>query len=305
MPDIVKLKAKQIDGARPGPHLLITGGVHGDEFEPMAAIRRLMGWIEPAQLSGRVTLVPVVNEAAYLCGQRTADDGLDIARVCPGRADGSITERTAFALSQWIRAADYYIDLHTGGTALEVLPLTGYTLHSDRTVLEAQRRMARAFNLPVIWGTPGLPGRSLSVAAGARVPAIYAEYRGGGRCDPAGIEAYVDGCMNVMGELKMIEREPPQSKIQHIVEDNRPNAGFMQIQNPSPMTGFFEPSVKLGDAINIDDALGTVSDAPGTNVATVRARQAGIVLVLRTFSRVLEGESVGVILETERDCRDA
>ena len=26
--------------ASAGPHLLITGGVHGDEFEPMAAIRR-------------------------------------------------------------------------------------------------------------------------------------------------------------------------------------------------------------------------------------------------------------------------
>ena len=46
-----------------------------------------------------------------------------------------------------IRAADYYIDLHTGGTRLRVLPLAGYSLHPDRRILEVQRRMARAFGL--------------------------------------------------------------------------------------------------------------------------------------------------------------
>ena len=56
------LKSKTIEGGRSGPHLLITGGVHGDEFEPMAAIRRLMTAIEPAELNGRVTLVGASRE---------------------------------------------------------------------------------------------------------------------------------------------------------------------------------------------------------------------------------------------------
>jgi predicted deacylase len=41
---------------------------------------------------------------------------------------------------------DGYIDLHTGGTELAVLPMACYMLHSDATVLEQQRPMARAFN---------------------------------------------------------------------------------------------------------------------------------------------------------------
>ena len=45
--------------------------------------------------------------------------------------------------------------------------------------------MARAFNLPLIWGTDAsLEGRSLSVARDAAVPAIYAEYLGGGVFSP-------------------------------------------------------------------------------------------------------------------------
>ena len=54
---------------------------------------------------------------------------------------------------------------------LAVLPLVGYGLHGDESVLEGQRQMARAFNLPVVWGTDAsLEGRSLSVARDANPP---------------------------------------------------------------------------------------------------------------------------------------
>src|SRR4051812_42199387 len=123
----MQLVISSIVGQQPsGLHLLITGGVHGDEFEPMAAARRLMKEIDPAQLTGRVTLVPCVNEPAFRRGQRAADDGLDLARTCPGRANGTVTEHTAHQLALLIRSANLYIDLHTGGTRLNVLPLSGY-----------------------------------------------------------------------------------------------------------------------------------------------------------------------------------
>ena len=203
----MELKCKEIvSGSRPGPRLLITGGVHGDEFEPMEAIRRLAREIPAENLQGSVTLVPVVNEPAFRLGHRMAEDGRDLARTCPGRIDGTVTEQIAAALSELIRAADYYIDLHTGGTRLVVSPLVGYMLHRDPAVLAAQRRMARAFGLSIIWGTdPNLDGRSLSVARDAGVPAIYAEYLGGGGCTPEGIAAYVRGCQNVLVALDMLD----------------------------------------------------------------------------------------------------
>lgn len=292
----------------PGPHALITGGVHGDEFEPMAAIRRLMRILTPDAIRGRVTLVPVVNEPAFRRGQRTGDDGLDLARTCPGRADGSPTERIAHALSQLIRAADYYIDLHTGGTRLRVLPLAGYGMHPDARVLETQRRMARAMGLPLIWGTdPNLPGRSLSVARDARVPAIYAEYHGGGGCDPAGVDAYVRGCLGVLAELGLIERRfvveaigagEPSTTEPLIVEDDRPGSGHMQVNHPAPCEGFFEPAVPLGQAVARGDLLGVVCDILGQQKVEIRAQYAGRVIVLHTFARIEAGVSVAVVLET-------
>lgn len=294
----MEIYSRQIDGHTDGPNLLITGGVHGDEFEPMVAIRRLMREVQPAQLRGRLTLVPVANESAFLRGERTGDDGLDLARTCPGKSDGSITEQTAYALSQIIRSADYFIDLHTGGTIMSVTPLTGYKLVPDEAVRQTQRRMAHAFNLPLVWGTDyRLEGRTLSVARDAGVPAIYAEYLGSGMCDPAGVEAYVEGCLNVMSELDMIDRERPPSRVERTVDDFRESAGHMQIRNPAPITGFFEPQVQLGDNVKAGDPLGTVSDILGDNVATSVSQETGTVIVLRTFSRVHAGDTLAVILE--------
>lgn len=306
MPQPVQLQTFTFGSRDEGPHLLITGGVHGDEFEPMIALRKLALLVAGTSIRGQLTLVPVVNEAAFARGHRFADDGLDLARTCPGRLDGSVTEQTAHALSQLIQSADYYIDLHTGGTTLAVWPMTGYVLHPDAAVLEKQRGLARAFNLPVIWGTdPTLPGRTLSVARDAGVPAIYAEYLGGGRVVPAGVEAYVAGCLNVMTHLGVRERNSAQdvphsnaSNVRWMVEDPRPNSGHMQRCNPAPADGCFEAEVELGTSVVAGQLLGQVVDPLGTSRHEVRANESGLVLVLRTFPAVKKGDSLAVILDT-------
>ncbi len=307
---MVEIQKSQIVGQKSGPHLLITGGVHGDEFEPMWAIRQLAGEVDADALRGRLTLVPVANEAAFLRGERTADDQLDLARTCPGKPDGSITERTAHALSELIRTADFYIDLHTGGRAMSVWPLVGYKLVRDARMLATQRRMARAFNLPVVWGTDyRLQGRTLSVARDANIPSIYAEYLGSGLCDPEGVDAYVEGCLNVMAELDMLDgaslsHQGAASRIRYEVDDHRESAGHMQIRNPSPRSGFFQPAVQLGQSITVGAALGEVTDVLGEQRTTVWSRESGIVIVLRTFSRVFEGDALAVILETDLPPRE-
>ncbi|MBL8865762.1 MAG: succinylglutamate desuccinylase/aspartoacylase family protein [Planctomycetia bacterium] len=296
------LALERFSGSEPGPHVLITGGVHGDEFEPMAAVRYLIALFRThPPLRGTVTLVPVVNEPAFLRGSRVGDDGLDLARTCPGRADGSPTQHIAFELSERIRTADYYIDLHTGGTRLRVLPLVGYMLHPDPKVLESQRRMARAFGLPIIWGTdPNLDGRSLSVARDACVPAIYAEYLGGGGCDPSGVDAYKTGCLRVLADVGVIADAPVASgALPIIVEDSRPGSGHMQVNHPSLAEGFFEPVVTLGQPVHEGQILGTVTDLLGRESRSIHANSSGLVLVLHTFARVESGTSVAVILPTE------
>ena len=302
-----------------GPRLLITAGVHGDEYVPMLTVRELIRRFEMdanlrAGLRGEVTLVPVVNASAFKLGRRCGEDGLDLARTCPGRADGSVTERTAAALSALIRAADFYADLHTGGTEFCVWPLAGYVLHREVTVLEKQRMMARAFGLPLVWGTSAeLEGRSLSVARDAGVPAIYVEYWGGALesigpaagewsgvpgsvsvGSPEGEHPMVAGCLNLMRHLGVLAGEA-MKHAPEVIEDHRPQSGHMQVCHPSPWDGFFQRAVGVGDWVEAGQALGWVSSVLGEREAAIPAQERGRVVTLRWHPRVNAGESVGVV----------
>jgi predicted deacylase len=196
-----------------------------------------------------------------------------------------------------IRSADFYIDLHTAGTTLQLSPLAGYTLHPDQSVLDQQRAMARVFNLPIVWGTSGrLDGRSLSVARDARVPAIYAEYGGSAICRPDGVAAYVDGCLNVAVQLDMLDRELPPSAVRYAVEDDRDDSGHLQVQHPAPCEGYFEPTVALNHPVERGQTLGQVVDALGQRRESITAQDSGIVLMLRTFPSVTAGDALVALL---------
>lgn len=291
-----------IAGERSGPRLLILGGVHGDEYEPIAAIRRLAECIDAKQLAGQVTLVPLVNEPAFAAQARTAEDGLDLARTFPGSPDGTVTQQIAAAIAAMIQEADFLIDLHTGGLAVKISPLAGYMLIDNPAVLDQQRTMARAFGLPIIWGTTAkLDGRSLSVARDAKVPAIYAEWGGGGGCDTAGVNDYVQGCLNVLAELKMLPRSvaaAPRHTAPLIVEDPSEGSGHLQVNYPAPHAGYYEPTTQIDQQVGPGDELGRLYRLPVFAPTIVRSNQAGRLILCRWLPAVKPGDSLAVVLET-------
>lgn len=301
MSDKKLVESLTIEGAQSGKHLLILGGIHGDEYEPMAAVRQLRTRISPEKLSGRVTLVPVVNQPAFERINRRGPDDLDLARTFPGSPDGSITQQIAHEVTQIIKSVDYMIDLHTGGLYSNLAPFSGYTLHPDSAILKTQRQMARAFNLPVAWGTSAhLDGRSLSAARDHGVPAIYAEWGGGSGCDPEAVEGYTTGCLSVLSELGMLNISVEQKPILHHIEDDRKDSGHLQLQNHATVSGFFEPSVQLMDQVQTGDVLGSICSVTGEEVTNVIASQTGVILGLRTLPYVEKDEWLAVILETEQ-----
>src|SRR5712671_1308764 len=62
-------------GARAGQGLVAFGSNHGNEYEGPMAIRHLMDDFVPADVTGRIILVPVLNVAAFRAGTR--DSALD------------------------------------------------------------------------------------------------------------------------------------------------------------------------------------------------------------------------------------
>ncbi len=283
----------EIEGAESGPRLLIVAGVHGDEYEGIEAIRRLIEKIKPANLKGTLTLIPVVNESAHALDKRTGEDGLDLARTCPGKPDGSLTERVAHDISNLIRASDAFIDLHTGGRAMQIDPLIGYMLVQDEEVLQRQRKMASDFGLPIIWGTSGnLNGRTLSVARDAGVPAIYGEYLGGEACSAKGVDDYFSGCLRVLASMSMIPNAPElESEPELGIEDEREGSGHLQVCHPSPVEGTFTSNVQLAQVVKTGQDIGRVNDV------IVSAEKSGRLICLHLNGNVKKEESLAVILE--------
>src|SRR5947207_9131865 len=91
-----------VHGARPGPVLAIVSGAHGTEYASIVAVERLIGALDPAEVSGTVILVPLVNRASF--DQKVVHvnpvDGKSMNRFYPGRSDGSQTERASYLITK-------------------------------------------------------------------------------------------------------------------------------------------------------------------------------------------------------------
>ncbi|GAB3915708.1 succinylglutamate desuccinylase/aspartoacylase family protein [Larkinella terrae] len=294
---------KRLTGALPGPHVLLTAGVHGDEYEPMLAACALMDELAGKLAAGRVTIVPIVNENAYERTNRCGDDGLDLARICPGNPDGSVSEKTADWISALIREADYYVDMHTGGLAYDIFPLAGYMLHPSPDVLEKQQQMAISYNLPIVWGTDFRPnGRTLSVARDANIPAIYLEYGGGTGLREPVVTAYKAGFLNMLKHLNLLDEAAETQPISERfwVEDHRPDSGYLQAKMPSPADGVFQAVIKPGERVRAGQLWGRIIDPVSGTQTDVRAEADGLAFLLRTVVKVKTGDALGGILPIDK-----
>jgi len=106
-----------VNGAKPGPVLALVTGAHGTEYVSVIAVERLIVDLDPAQVSGTVILIPLVNIASF--EQKVAHvnpvDNKSMNRFYPGRADGTQTDRASFLITkQVVDRSDYLIDYHGG-----------------------------------------------------------------------------------------------------------------------------------------------------------------------------------------------
>lgn len=295
---IIKLPVMVTRGAKRGKTLLVLAGIHGDEFEGMVALHQAFAALAPERLAGTFVAVPIANPPSFEAALRTnPDDRHDLARVFPGDPAGTVTEQIAHALTQhFIRHADFMCDLHSAGQYYAMPPLSGYQLRGE-PLLSVQRAAARAFGLPLIWGTPPMPGRSLSAAGEHGVPAIYAELTGEGRCRPADVQRYVHGIRQLLAFLDMSGEPMQTGEAALVIEDEQASAGHLQVQNRAPLGGLFQPEVTIGASVQKGQRVGVIVDPFGAVKHEVKATHTGRLVFLRTYPRVLAGDALCTVLE--------
>lgn len=282
----------RVDSGRPGSHVVILAGVHGDEDEGIVTAQRLIGRLGRDVETGRVSIVPVANGPAAVAHTRTSPlDGENLARVFPGDPAGTPTHRIAAFLTELMTGADLLIDLHSAGARYELVPWCGY-IESGDEIASRSRAAAQAFGFEILWPHPHppAPGRSIAVAHELGVPAIYGEAAGGGVLTEAIVSDYEQAVLRVLGSLAVTAPLPLRDSVWLAAGHGDGDRGVL-----AGVAGRFVGAVALGSDVHAGDALARVLTDDGEEATVVRAPHDGRLVLLRRHPRVLADDLVAMV----------
>ncbi len=269
-----------VHGVRPGPRLVVTAAVHGNELNGVEMVRQIRADVDPVRLRGTLLLVFIANPIAFIMQSRDLPDGRDLNRVFPGTEKGSMAAQIAGDLfEKVILRADYGIDLHTAAQGRTNLPHVRADLR-----MPSVRRLAHAFGCEIIFDMPGEKGMLRHAATRAGVPMIVYEAGEPLKFQKNLVRQGVNGIKNVMGDLGVYEFPRTSPPFQFVVEDHhwvRADKG-----------GIFMLNVKPGDIIRRGEDIGVTTKPFGTEAVPLRAPYTGLVVGTSTLPMVIPGSAV-------------
>ncbi|WP_372624504.1 succinylglutamate desuccinylase/aspartoacylase family protein [Falsiroseomonas sp.] len=278
-----------------GPTVLLVAGNHGDEYEGQVALGRLIREVEPAQVSGRLIILPAANFPAARAGRRVSplDDG-NLNRLFPGDPDGSITEQIANHIANiLLPMCDAVIDLHSGGSSLMYTPSALIRRSDDAAHFARSVAALKAFGAPlsyvVIPGTNG--GRTLSDTAFQRgVLHIGTELGGGGHATPEAIriaERGIAGVLRHLGAADIPWDADAPTRPTRILDVR---GADYYVHAPDP--GVFEPLAELGAEVREGRPAGLIhhTETPWRAPTPVSFARDGVVLVKRWPGMTARGD---------------
>lgn len=291
-----------IHGAQPGPVLGLVAGTHGYEYAPIMAMQELPQKVDPAQLAGTIIIVHVANMPSFL-GRTiyySPVDQKNLNRVYPGKADGTISERIAYAITrEVIEKSDYVVDLHCGDGNEFLRPYTYWMTSGTPEVNEKSKEMALAFGLDHIVidneraSDPMLSVYTSNTAITRGKPSITTETGALGRLDDDGPALAERGVFNLLRHFQMLPGTP--ARVEHPVWIER------SVVLRASGTGTFHARVKAGHTVAKGALLGVVTDFFGQPIEEVRAPFAGEILYVVTTPPVSKGEPLAMVGQARKE----
>lgn len=250
----LRIPMHTVTGANPGPTLGISAAIHGNEVFPSTDIvHRILESLDPAQLSGTLVAIPVLNPPAF--GERTRNtpaDGMNlndafVARDPNGHPEPnkSLSLQLAEVItSEFLSKLDHLIDFHSGG---ENHAAHMIEFNDDPTSIS----MARAFNMPILLRDAWMPGQMWAMAATHGVSAIVAELGGSGMLHEEWVQRGIDGTFNVMRSLGMLPGNVVPPPRQFVVNNTPGNEANLHIIRPSE-SGLIIPEPTITPQVAFD-----------------------------------------------------
>lgn len=265
----------------PGPTVLISGGVHGDEINGVVTAKKILEEFDHglSLQKGTLIFIPLVNIYGFLSNSRTFPDGRDLNRSFPGSKKGSLASRIAFILSEEIiPQIDYGIDFHTGGRMLSNHPQIRVDF-KDKVGVE----LAKAFGTHYVVPSKHIDKSFRKTAFKARKHLLVFEGGESMRLDNYAIEEGILGTKRLLNHLEMIEAYH-EKKGTIVLKDSE--------WTRAKASGIFYSSVKLGDFVKKGEILARISDPYGQVVVPIKATTNGHIIGLNNNPVINVGDAL-------------
>jgi uncharacterized protein len=288
-----------VHGARPGPVLAVASGAHGSEYASILAVQRLIETVNPVDVSGTLVLLPLINVPSFekITPHVNPTDNKSMNRFYPGDPNGTQTDRASFLVTkEVVEKCDHLIDLHGGDLDENLRPYSYWTVTGNQKQDELSRAMVLAFGLDHIIISSDRPkdpkaSRYLENTASTRgKPSFTAEAGRSGPVNEADVAVLANGVQNVMGHLKMMQRQVAPVKNPIWIEP--------VISVTAERNGVFHPRVDRDARVLKGAPIGLVTDYYNRKIQDVTSPEAGIVLFVRALPSLKKGDtivSIGVV----------
>ena len=283
-----QLPATILHGEQPGKTVLITAGIHAEEYVGIQSALELSEMLKVQKIAGTVVIVKVVNRKAFevRSGSESHEDGKNLNRVFPGDREGTWSERLAYAIEkELLSIADYYIDLHSGDSYEQLTPYVYYAGAAAKEVVEQSREMAQQADVPYMVGSNVAMGGCYNYAASLGIPSILLERGQMGGWTKEESHSTTRDVRNILCHLGIYQGEKDYRNYYPLeVKDLCYQAANEQ--------GLWYPCKKPGDMIQQGDILGVIKDYEGKILEVCKAEYGGVILYQTGSLQVQESGSV-------------
>ncbi len=265
---------------KPGPTMLVLGGVHGDEINGVEIVRQTIADRMFENLEkGSVIAIPLLNIYGFLNFSRDLPDGKDVNRSFPGMKSGSLASRVAHTMTkQILPVIDFGVDFHTGGASRFNYPQIRYT--PDDVMAND---LARSFAPPFLIPSKIRSGSLRHAAKLKNIPILIFEGGESLRVDQFSINEGINGLKRMMLSVGMIKDAPMHKQTTLLHKKSWVRAS---------RSGMFRWIRQSGDSIEKGEIMGVIHDPYGQWSVDVTANRSGTIFGHNNAPVVNQGDAV-------------
>lgn len=268
---------------KPGPVVLFTAGIHGDEVNGVEIIRQLIAKGINKPRKGTIVCIPVINIFGFLHMEREFPDGRDLNRVFPGSKNGPLASQVAYKLmTEIVPQVDLILDFHTGGADRFNAPQI--RIVEDEPVLD---ELANIFGAPFVLYSKNITKSFRNTCYKNGIPILLFEGGKSFSFDSSVTNTGVNGAKRILNHLEMLSSRFKVSK---------PNKQSVFISRSkwirARYSGMFKASVLLNKFINKGDIIGNITDPYGKFNHFIKAEYSGYVFSINESPIVYKGDAL-------------